>query len=161
MKEGKKNDKLDGKLRWELLPLPLIEEIVKVYTFGATKYDDNSWQTLPNGENRYKAAMLRHLVAYDKGEVNDPESGINHLAHVAWNAIAMLHLSLKEHTKNKEPEPNKDNVSLCCPSCHSCDGIYVRNAETGLVQCRKCLTAFYVNSEDGEQENNETKETSK
>lgn len=94
--EGKKNDRIDGKQRWDLLPLPLIEEIVKVYTFGAGKYEENSWQNLPDGYRRYKAALLRHLVATDKGEVNDPESGLNHLAHVAWNAIAMLHFKMEE-----------------------------------------------------------------
>lgn len=96
MNEPQKNDILDHKQRWDLLPLPLIEEVVKVYTFGAEKYEENSWQNLPDGYRRYKAALLRHLVASDKGEVNDPESGLNHLAHVAWNAIAMLHFKMKE-----------------------------------------------------------------
>ena len=31
--EGIKNDRKDGKQRWELLPIPLLEEVVKVYTF--------------------------------------------------------------------------------------------------------------------------------
>ena len=96
MNEPQKNDRLDHKQRWDLLPLPLIEEVVKVYTFGAEKYEENSWQNLPDGYRRYKAALLRHLVASDKGEVNDPESGLNHLAHVAWNAIAMLHFKMEE-----------------------------------------------------------------
>lgn len=35
--------KLDaGKTRWDLLPLRTVEEIVKVYTFGAGKYGDNN-----------------------------------------------------------------------------------------------------------------------
>ena len=93
--EGIKNDRKDGKLRWELLPLPLLEEVVKVYSFGAEKYEANSWQNLPDGYNRYKAAMLRHLVAYEKGEVIDPESGLPHLAHMAWNALAVLYFSKK------------------------------------------------------------------
>lgn len=32
MREGKKNDYQDGKLRWDLLPLEEIEDIVKLYT---------------------------------------------------------------------------------------------------------------------------------
>ena len=52
--------KLDaGKTRWDLLPLRTVEEIVKVYTFGAEKYGDNNWQNLPDGYDRYKAAMFR------------------------------------------------------------------------------------------------------
>lgn len=91
--ESKKNDFLDDKLRWDLLPLEEIEEIVKVYTTGSKKYGENTWQNLPNGLQRYKAAMLRHLVAFEKGEEVDKETGCNHLAQVAWNAIAMLWVS--------------------------------------------------------------------
>ena len=54
MKEGKKNDYQDGKLRWDLLPLEEIEDIVKLYTAGSIKYGDNNWQNLENGYQRYK-----------------------------------------------------------------------------------------------------------
>ena len=47
--KGKKNDRKDGKLRWELLPLETIEEIVRIYTFGADKYGPNNWMNLENG----------------------------------------------------------------------------------------------------------------
>ena len=69
--EGKKNDFLDKKLRWDLLPLQEIEDIVRVYTAGANKYGDNNWQHLDNGYQRYKAAMFRHLLEYEKGNVYD------------------------------------------------------------------------------------------
>ena len=88
-----KNDRLDDKLRWELLPLEDVEDIVRVYTAGAKKYGENKWQDLPDGIRRYKAALLRHLVEYDKGNEIDEETGCFHLAQVAWNAIAMLHIS--------------------------------------------------------------------
>lgn len=92
--ESVKNDRKDHKLRWDLLPLGLIEEIVKVYTAGAEKYGENKWQNLPDGYNRYKAALFRHLMEYEKGNVTDDETGCMHLAQCAWNAIAMLHCSL-------------------------------------------------------------------
>lgn len=91
--EGKKNDFLDKKLRWDLLPLEEIEDIVKVYTAGSIKYGDNNWQNLENGYQRYKAAMLRHLLEYEKGNTIDKDTGCYHLAQVAWNAIAMLWIS--------------------------------------------------------------------
>ena len=99
--ESKKNDRLDDKLRWELLPLEDLEDIVRVYTAGAKKYGPNTWQNLPDGYNRYKAALLRHLVEYDKGNKIDEETGCRHLAAVAWNAIAMLHIA-KQNMKNNE-----------------------------------------------------------
>ena len=95
-KEARKNDRLDDKLRWELLPLEDIEDIVKVYTEGAKKYGPDRWQNLPDGIRRYKAALLRHLVEFDKGNEIDEETGCRHLAQVAWNAIAMLHISKQQ-----------------------------------------------------------------
>ncbi len=91
MDESKKYDQ--GKLRWDLLPLNLIEKVVEIYTFGAEKYGANTWQNLEDGYNRYKAAMFRHLMEFEKGNVIDDESGKEHLAHMVWNGIAMLHAS--------------------------------------------------------------------
>lgn len=88
-----KNDRKDKKLMWELLPLEDIEDVVKVYTEGANKYGVNTWQNLENGYNRYKAALFRHLLEYEKGNEFDEETGCRHLAQVVWNAIALLHIS--------------------------------------------------------------------
>lgn len=96
---GKKDDRQDGKLMWELLPLPLLVEVVKVYTAGAQKYGANQWQNLDDGYQRYKAALLRHLVEHEKGNPIDADTGCLHLAQVVWNALAMLYFSLK---KNKD-----------------------------------------------------------
>ena len=71
-----------------------MEEIVKVYTMGAEKYAPNAWKDIPDAYDRYKAALLRHITAYDKGERMDKESGLSHLAHAAWNAIAILWLDM-------------------------------------------------------------------
>lgn len=89
-----KDDRADGKPRWELIPLDAVEEIVKVYTMGADKYAPNAWKGIPDAYDRYKAALLRHITAYDRGERLDKESGLSHLAHAAWNAIAILWLDM-------------------------------------------------------------------
>ena len=102
METGRKNDVQDGKLRWELLPLDLIEKIVEVYHFGATKYGPDTWKQLENGEQRYKAALLRHLVEHDKNELRDTESGLLHMQHVCWNAIAMLYFAIEKEKELKE-----------------------------------------------------------
>lgn len=91
-----KNDRKDNKLMWELFPLEDIEDVVKVYTEGANKYGVNTWQNLENGYNRYKAALFRRLLEYEKGNEYDEETGCRHLAQVVWNAIAMLHISKKD-----------------------------------------------------------------
>lgn len=93
-KTSYKNDRKDNKPRWELLPIETLEEVVKVYTFGAEKYAENSWQKLENGKERYYAALMRHLVAWRKGEKVDEESQLHPLSHVIWNAIALLWLEM-------------------------------------------------------------------
>lgn len=57
--ESIKNDKLDNKLRWELLPLPLLELVVKVFHFGAEKYGPDRWQNLPDGLRRYVGCHVK------------------------------------------------------------------------------------------------------
>lgn len=87
------------KQRWDLLPLKEISDIVDVYTVGANKYGPNNWQNLEDGYNRYKAALFRHLLAYENGQTIDKETGCKHLAQVAWNAIAMLYCSKTQNNK--------------------------------------------------------------
>ena len=77
---GNKDD-LD-KLRWDLLPMDVIEDVVKVLTYGAKKYSDNNWKLVDNPINRYYSAMMRHLIDWKvHNEQNDKESGLPHLAH--------------------------------------------------------------------------------
>ena len=98
--ESKKNDRIEGKLRWELLPIPLMEKLVEVYEFGANKYGPNTWQELEDGEDRYLGAMFRHLNAHMKGEKLDPESKLFHVQHMAWNAIAIMYCVLNKEENN-------------------------------------------------------------
>lgn len=88
--KGMKNDFKDDKLRWDLLPMEEIEDVVRVYHAGAKKYSENSWQNLENGFDRYRSALLRHMMEYMKGERIDPDTGCYHLAQVVWNGLAML-----------------------------------------------------------------------
>lgn len=72
-----------------------LKAVAHVGTFGATKYSDNGWMAVPNGEARYTDAMLRHLLAEGSGEELDRDSGLPHAAHLAWNALARLDLYLR------------------------------------------------------------------
>jgi hypothetical protein len=73
-----------------------IESVAEVSTFGATKYTWNGWRTVPEGVARYSDAMVRHQLKEGKGEILDPDSGLRHAAHIAWNALARLELMLME-----------------------------------------------------------------
>ena len=87
-----------GKIRPSLVILSMsraLQAVSEVGTFGAEKYTDDGWREVPDGVRRYTDAMLRHQLAEASGEVNDPESGLPHAAHIAWNALARLDLMLR------------------------------------------------------------------
>lgn len=100
--EGLKFD--TGKLRWDLLPLECIEDCVKVLTMGANKYAPNNWQKVEGANERYYAALLRHLSAWRQGEEIDPESGVSHLGHIMCNVIFLSWLE-KQNKNEKLPQP--------------------------------------------------------
>lgn len=85
MSEGKKFDQ--DKTRLDLVYPQFVENVGKVLTFGAKKYEPNNWQKVEDPVNRYYAAALRHLIAWREGEDKDPESGLSHLAHAACNLM--------------------------------------------------------------------------
>lgn len=82
--------KFDGeKLRYDLIPVKVLEELAKVLTYGANKYSANSWQNVEPFDDRYYAAAMRHLMEWRKGNQVDTESGLEHLSH-ALCCIAFL-----------------------------------------------------------------------
>lgn len=70
-------------------------EVSRVGTFGAAKYTRGGWQSVEDGKNRYTAALLRHMCK-EHYELDDPDSGLLHASHAAWNALARLELILRE-----------------------------------------------------------------
>lgn len=73
-----------------------LEAISQVLTFGAKKYADHNWQKVPDGDLRYKAALMRHMLASASGSKLDEESGLSHLAHMACCSLFLLELELKK-----------------------------------------------------------------
>lgn len=68
-------------------------KVAEVGTFGADKYSDNGWKAVPKAAERYKDALYRHLLQSEKNWI-DKESGLPHMAHAAWNALAVLQFIL-------------------------------------------------------------------
>jgi len=83
------------KPKYELIPAMAINELAKVLTFGAEKYEPNSWQNVSNGIERYRAALLRHAFAMQSGEKLDIESGLPHAAHAMCCAAFIIELELE------------------------------------------------------------------
>ena len=72
-----------------------LTEVAKVSTFGAEKYSPSGWVSVENAQERYTDALYRHLLA-SASEYADPESGLPHLAHAAWNVLAILELRQRD-----------------------------------------------------------------
>ena len=84
-----------GKLRWDLFPWTAAEEAVKVLMYGAKKYPEWNWYrgfpysvSFNSGE--------RHHKTWWKGEDNDAESGLPHLAHSIVNDMFNLTFQLEK-----------------------------------------------------------------
>ena len=92
VEQGRKFD--GGKLRYDLLPVHALEEVTRVMTLGAEKYDPENWKRVPEGRRRYTAAAFRHIEAWRKGETTD-EIGTHHIANAISNLMFILEKELQ------------------------------------------------------------------
>lgn len=103
----------------KLLTMPLFRGLAIVLTaicailsYGAQKYAEDSWQSVPNGRKRYEDAFGRHQLARGAGEVYDEESGLPHIAHMICNLMFILWFEIKEgivtnYTRFNKVDPMK------------------------------------------------------
>lgn len=84
----------EDKVRLELVPASLMWAVGVIRTYGVQKYGDKeSWRQVE--PDRYKGALLRHLMAYLGGEEIDAESGYPHLWHAACNIAFLIEMEGK------------------------------------------------------------------
>ena len=98
MSEGKKFDTGKPMVGTILRVFPrAISVIGAVIEYGTHKYPDpNNWSKNENILERYSDSAVRHLTKYFIGEELDDESHLPHLAHCAWNIIAILEYELRK-----------------------------------------------------------------
>lgn len=112
-----------GKPMLNLVPLECLEPLARVREFAVTKYGRDgidAWQEI--SDERLLAALLRHLVAYQKDHnALDEESGLPAIYHAAINAmfLAVKTMDAQKATAGVEP---KIEVSPECgsTSCYDC-----------------------------------------
>ena len=92
-KPGVKHDQ--EKERYDLVPVLALEEVAKVLTAGAMKYDDENWRKVPNATRRYFSAAQRHLAWVRKGQTHDQETKLHHYAHAITNLMFLLEKELE------------------------------------------------------------------
>ena len=116
----------EGKLRWRNFPLFLFRPVAQVAHFGEGKYEMFNFLKGAN-INQYIDCMTRHLDAFEDPEQSDiDESGANHLAHVAWNALVAIWVL--EHMPDLD-----DRFKLPCKNVSKePDGIFYGDEELKL-----------------------------
>lgn len=88
-----------AKPRFDLIDPWFSEDTAKVLTMGAMKYAEDNWK-LNTDIKRYIGALERHLNEIKKAEFIDSESGLQHTAHIACNAM-FLHYMIRKGTNGK------------------------------------------------------------
>lgn len=76
-------------------------ELAKVLGWAAEHkgYKQNDWKQLPDAKSAFQAAASRHRMKPLLGEEFDPESGLHHKVHEAFNVLAELELILTDKIK--------------------------------------------------------------
>lgn len=79
--------------------------VTKVLMFGKIKYSAHNWRLGFNFTRVYDATS-RHLIAYNSGELLDPESGLSHLGHASCglmfsSELEATHAELDDRYKQK------------------------------------------------------------
>lgn len=100
---GKKYDSGKPMIGTAMRIFPLsMEALGAVIEFGTHKYPQpDNWKKVEGANFRYLDSLMRHLIKHLKGQELDEETGKPHLAHVVWNALAILELYLMDKDKNE------------------------------------------------------------
>lgn len=75
--------------RYDLIPFEGLDEVARVYAYGANKYADHNWRRGYRW-SLSSAAALRHISRWMQGEDRDDESGLHHLAHAAFHMLTLI-----------------------------------------------------------------------
>lgn len=75
-----------------------LETMARISTHGAARYGRSTWQRVER--QRYIDALVRHVLAMGADcAALDYDSNLPHLAHVMWNAAALLEINHEESPK--------------------------------------------------------------
>ncbi len=84
---------------YTLIPPAALEAEARLWMFGQKKYGRDNWRKFWGDDtmNVILASAMRHLIAMQRGEIIDPDSGLPHAAAVRCNMAMAL-----EYQKDKK-----------------------------------------------------------
>jgi hypothetical protein len=94
---GSRRDSREGKGRFDLIPPRAVMRLAVHFELGALRYGDRNWEK-GQPTSRYMDSLIRHAFCYMDGQRDE-----DHLAAVAWNALAAIF--------NEEYRPDLDDVT--------------------------------------------------
>lgn len=117
----------NGKPKISLVPLQILTDVARVREFALKKYKSaNSWKNVEI--ERYRDAMLRHMIAYiENPQGVDKESGLPHLSHLACN-VAFL-CEMEKETKEKTKETKE---KIMCKNCEYGNAVKQKSGDTTI-----------------------------
>lgn len=84
-----------GKPSLQQLHFRALMRVMDVAEYGEKKYGRWNWKKGMKW-SELQGSALRHLFWWSMGEDSDPESGLPHLAHAAWNILTLLDYALED-----------------------------------------------------------------
>lgn len=99
--EGIKHDQ--QKIRWDLVPYDAVNEIAKVLTFGAAKYEARNWEKGMDWSRAF-GALQRHLTRWYHGQDKDKETKLTHLANAGCCLFFLLAWELRQVGNDDRPK---------------------------------------------------------
>lgn len=92
----------NGKLAISLVPTQIIRDVAEVRMYGNKKYN-TTYNWILVDKERYKDAMLRHILAFlDDEDSVDEESGIPHYKHIATNIAFICEMKRKDWKERRQ-----------------------------------------------------------
>ena len=99
--EGIKYDEQKPKMGFLFKSFPnALRKVSKQNDYGANKYSPMNWKHVSS--ERYEDALSRHLILALENPNAIDESGQEHLAAVAWNALALIELRQNMKGQNND-----------------------------------------------------------
>lgn len=97
--------------RYDLIPVPALDYLARLYGKGAEKYSEHNWRLGYNWSLSYSAAQ-RHMAAFWSGEDLDPETQVPHVINAAFHMFALAtflteHPELDDRFETNQGAPEK------------------------------------------------------
>ena len=99
------------KLRFQFLPIDVLEEVAGGMAEGADKYGAYNWRDTEIQMSDYYDSTMRHVTAWFKGEDIDPDSNIHHLSKAIAGLVVVRDAIMTDSCIDDRPlKRNKQNT---------------------------------------------------